>query len=86
MNERLQEQLLAVLVMDLGYEEAPLQGVDPPRHQIAWTWAVEGMSVDEVSSHVKEMQAQLLSEPRRGIERLFSPDELKELEELTEQQ
>jgi hypothetical protein len=33
------EQLVAVLVMDLGYVEAPLHGHQPIRHQIAWELA-----------------------------------------------
>ena len=38
-KQELAEQLLSLLVMDLNYEEEPLYGHTPLRHQFAWKYA-----------------------------------------------
>ena len=55
MSNKLAEQLLILLVMDLGYSEAPISGKHPIRHQLAWLYAMEELSETESTDDIRLM-------------------------------
>jgi hypothetical protein len=59
-----ERQLLAVLVMDLGYDHFPLYGHTPMRHQWAWHLATLHMEPNEIYEEVAQMRAQQMKESR----------------------
>ena len=57
-NQRLEhnrQSLFNVLVLDLGYKEAPEYGQVPIRHVCLWEEATKGMSVKRVAARVREL-------------------------------
>lgn len=50
-----QDQLLAILVRDFGYTEAPTHGHHPLRHQFGWIMATEGRTREDVTARVDQL-------------------------------
>lgn len=70
----LQSQMLAVLVMDLGYDHRPLYGHDPMRHQNAWSQATFGRTREDVAAQVDRCIAQNAREGGIWAHRTPEPD------------
>ena len=66
MNERsvICEQMLALLVMDLGYLSEPVYGHTPIRHQRAWGMCFKEIGAEGVASRVARMNEQAQSESK----------------------
>jgi len=55
-------QMLAILVMDLGYKSQPVYGYTPLRHQVAWKMCADSMDAEQLKHMVQEMHEQAISE------------------------
>ena len=59
--------LLALLVIDFGYDALPIYGRTPLRHQIAWMNAITGLKNDEILEFIekaKKERESILQEPK----------------------
>jgi len=56
------EHMLAVLVMDLGYKNAPRNGFDPLRHQFAWSLVSGIIGKTDREKQIEDMIEQLAIE------------------------
>lgn len=61
-NALMSDQLLALLVMDLGYLERPLYGHAPIRHQRAWQMCVDSIGDEVMGKKISSMNDQAESE------------------------
>ena len=61
-NQLLARQMLAILVMDLGYTEEPVYGRTPMRHQLAWHLVEEVLGVESIAKEVIGMKEQVIYE------------------------
>jgi len=85
-SKEITRRLLAVLVMDLGYEKAPVHGRDALRHQFAWDCVEDCFSGDEIESEVSRMVDQQNRESEKVMANLvvtirWAKYALKEAEE-----
>lgn len=75
--------MIAVLVMDLGYEAAPVYGWSPMRHQFAWEFAEEVLGKEKVQEAVDRSlrlmreddagkQLEVLDDAKARVQRLLS--------------
>lgn len=71
------EQALAILVMDLGYDTAPLHGHSPIRHQLLWLQIVDVLGLVKVAELVPAMKQQAKDEAPYKDSNILSREEPK---------
>ena len=66
------EQMLSLLVMDLGYTEEPVYGSSPIRHILAWKMCEDCIGVKGMMNKIEEMNNQAMEERHNLTDTIFT--------------